>query len=81
MMCLLVYVAAEFGAQQCLEIIFTSSNGRVVFDAYKNNSTLPEVIAKDHGNNETANYLEDITKRYILSFCVTIQVQTSSVLG
>jgi len=59
----LVYVAAEVGAQQFLEIIFTSSAGRVVFNAYKENLTLPEVIARDHGNVETANYLEDVTKR------------------
>jgi len=63
MLGLLVYVAAEIGAQRFLEIIFTSSAGRVVFNAYKENLTLPEVIARDHGNVETANYLEDITKR------------------
>ena len=59
----LVYVAAEIGAQRFLEIIFTSSAGRGVFNAYKENLTLPEVIARDHGNVETANYLEDVTKR------------------
>ena len=63
MLSLLVYVAAEVGAQQFIEIIFTSSTGRVVFNAYKDNLTLPEVIARDHGNEETANYLEDVTKR------------------
>ena len=63
MLSLLVYVAAEIGAQQFIEIIFTSSAGRVVFNAYKDNLTLPEVIAKDHGNEETATYLEDVTKR------------------
>ena len=61
----LVYEAAESDAQQFIRMIFNSSAGKVVFNAYKNNSTLPEVIAKDHGNNETANYLEDINKRYI----------------
>lgn len=53
------------GAQQFIEIIFNSSAGRVVFDAYKDSSQLPEVIAKDNGNEETAHYLERITKRYI----------------
>ena len=67
MLCLMIYVAAECGAQQSLEIIFTSSAGIVAFNAYKNNLTLPEVIARDHGNTETANYLEGITKRYL--FC------------
>ena len=63
MLSLLVYVAAEIGAQQFLEILFTSSAGRVVFNSYKENLTLPEVIARDHGKEETANYLEDVTKR------------------
>ena len=63
MLSLLVYVAAEIGAQLFLEIMFTSSAGRVVFNSYKENLTLPEVIARDHGKEETANYLEDITKR------------------
>ena len=64
MLSLLVYVAAEIGALQFLKIIFTSSAGMVVFSAYRENSTLPEVIARDHGNEETANYLEDVTKRW-----------------
>ena len=63
MLGLLVYVAAEIGAQPFLEIIFNSSVGRVVFNAYKENLTLPEVIAKAHGKEESANYLEDVTKR------------------
>ncbi len=65
MLSLLVYAAAESGAQQFIEMIFTSSAGRVVFDAYKDKPVLPEVIAKNHGNERTANYLEDVTKRYI----------------
>lgn len=64
---LLVYTAAKEGAQQFIEIIFNSSSGRVVFEAYKECPPLPEVIAKDHGNEETAHYLEGITKRYIFS--------------
>lgn len=62
---LLVYTAAEVGAQQFIEMIFNSSAGRVVFEAYKDSSQLPEVIAKDYGNEETAHYLEGITKRYL----------------
>lgn len=60
---LLVYAAAKSGAQQFIEMIFNSSAGRIVFDAYKDRPLLPEVIAKSHGNEETACYLEDITKR------------------
>ena len=65
MLSLLVYAAAESGAQQFIEMIFTSSAGRVVFDAYKGNASLPADIAKDHGNEKTANYLEEVTKRYV----------------
>lgn len=60
---LLIYAAAESGAQQFIEMIFNSSAGRVVFDTYKDRPLLPEVIAKSHGKEETAHYLEDITKR------------------
>lgn len=63
MLSLVVYAAAESGAQQFIEMIFTSPAGRVVFDVYKKKPVLPEVIAKDHGNKETAKYLEGITKR------------------
>lgn len=63
MLSLLVYVAAEIGAQQFIDIIFTSSARRVIYNDYKDNLTLPETIARDHGNEETANYLADVTKR------------------
>ena len=64
MLSLLVYAAAENGgALPFIEMIFTSSAGRVVFASYKDNYTLPEVIARNHGNDETAHFLEDITKR------------------
>ncbi len=68
MLRLLVYAAAECGAQQFVEMLFTSSAGRVVFDVYKDKPVLPEVIAKNHGNERTANYLEDVTKRYICHY-------------
>jgi len=63
MLSLIIYAAAEIGAQQFIEMIFTSSAGRVLFDVYKEKPVLPEVIARDHGNEETAKYLEGITKR------------------
>lgn len=63
MLSLLVYAAAESGAQQFIEMIFTSSAARMVFDSYKDRPLLPEVIAKNHGNKEIANYLEEVTKR------------------
>ena len=61
---LLVYTAAEVGAQQFIEMIFNSSAGRVVFETYKGSSQMPEAVARDHANEETAQYLERITKRY-----------------
>ena len=63
MLSLLVYAAAERGAQEFIDLIFTSSAGRIVFDTYKDSSRLPEAIAKDHGNEQTAHYLEGVTKR------------------
>ena len=65
MLCHLVYEAAKAGAQQFIQMIFTSSARRVVFDAYKDKPVLPEIIAKNHGNEEISNYLENVTKRYI----------------
>ena len=61
----LVYTAAETGAQQVLEMLFTTSAGRIAFDAYKDSLRLPEVVARNCGHEETACYLEDITARYI----------------
>jgi len=61
----LVYAAAETGAQQVLEMLFTTSAGRIAFDAYKDSLQLPEVIARSHGHEETARFLEDVTARYI----------------
>ena len=63
LLCLLVYTAAKEGAQQFVEMIFSCSAGRIVFDAYKSNSQLPEVIAREHGNLGIARYFENITER------------------
>ena len=60
----LVYKAAEIAAQQFIELIFNSSAGRVVFNAYRNSSPLPEALARANGHEDTAQYLESITKRY-----------------
>ncbi|XP_022808809.1 uncharacterized protein LOC111345795 [Stylophora pistillata] len=65
LLCLLVYTAAKEGAQHFVETIFTCSVGRMVFDAYKSNSQLPEVIARENGKLETARYLENITYRLL----------------
>ena len=64
MLKLSVYAAAKFGAKRFLKTVFDSKAGRNVFNAYKENPPLPEVIAWKYGHEETANYLEDITIRY-----------------
>ena len=63
---LLIYNAAREGAQQFIEMILSTSAGRLVFNAYKDSRTLPEVVARDHGHNKTACYLEGVTRRYII---------------
>ena len=63
LLCFLVYTAAKEGAQHFVERIFSCSAGRIVFDAYKSNSQLPEVIAREHGNLGIARYFENITER------------------
>ena len=65
-LCLLIHTAAREGAQQFIEMIFSTSSGRLVFDAYKDSQPLPEVVARDHGHIKTACYLEGVTKRYII---------------
>ena len=63
MLSILIYAAAKFGAKEFMEIIYNSSAGGLVFNSYKDNATLPESVARDFGNDEIANYLEEITKR------------------
>ena len=64
----LVYTAAETGAQQFIGLIFNSSAARVVFNAYRNTSPLPEDVARAYGHEDTAQYIQSITKRYIVWF-------------
>jgi len=61
---LMIYAAAETGAQQFIEMIFSTSAGRIVFDAYKGRTPLPEVVARNQGHEETACYLENVTTRF-----------------
>lgn len=63
LLCLLVFTAAKEGAQQFVEMIFSCSAGRILFDVYKGSSPLPEEVALEHGNKETARYFKKITKR------------------
>ena len=61
----LLYKAAECGAQVFIKMIFNSSAGRVIFHEYKDSVPLPEVIARNHGHENTALYLEEVTVRLV----------------
>lgn len=61
----LVYTAAGIGAEEFLRMIFSTSAGRIVFEAYKKESTLPEDMADENGHEGIATFLRAITKRYI----------------
>ena len=62
---LLVYTAAETGAQEFIKIIFSTSAGRTVFYSYKDNTPLPEDVARANGHTYLAQYLQDVNTRYI----------------
>ena len=59
------YIAAERGAQQFIEIIFSSSAGQVVFKSYKDRTPLPEDVARANGHEDLAQYLQDVNTRYM----------------
>ena len=65
---LLVYAAAETDARQFIELVLNSSAGKVVFNAYRCTSPLPEDVARAFGHKDTAQYLESINKRYRVYF-------------
>jgi len=60
----LVYTAAGIGAEEFIRMIFSTSAGRIVFEAYKKESPLPEDMADANGHEETATFLRAITKRF-----------------
>ena len=60
---LLVYTAAQEGAQQFLEVIFSTSAGKIVFNSYKNRTPLPEDVARANGHDKLVEFLQDVNKR------------------
>ncbi|XP_068688402.1 uncharacterized protein [Montipora foliosa] len=60
----LVYIAAQTGALQFIELIFSTSAGQIVFDSYKDRTPSPEDIARACGHDDLANYLQDLTTRF-----------------
>ena len=63
-----MYTAAETNTRQFIELVFNSSAGKVVFNAYRYTSPLPEDVARAFGHEDTAQYLESISKRYRVYF-------------
>ena len=61
---LMVYTAAETGAQRFIEMVFSTSAGQVVFCSYKDRNPLPEDVARAIGHGELAQYLQDVHTRY-----------------
>ena len=59
----LVNAAVASGDQWFIKAIFKSSARGVLLNSYEDSSQLPEVIARKNGLEETAKFLEDITKR------------------
>lgn len=65
---LLVYTAAETDALQFIDMIFSTSAGKIIFNSYKDKTPLPEDIARANGHEDLARYLQDLNIRYI--YCV-----------
>lgn len=61
---LMVYTAAQTGAQRFIEMVFSTSAGQVVFNSYKERNSLPEDVARANGHEELAQYLQDVHTRY-----------------
>ena len=76
----LVYAAAEAGAIRLIETIFSLPAGRVFFECYKEESSLPEDIAEENGHGKAAAYLRDKTKRSVDVLC-TLQSLIASVFS
>ena len=76
----LVYAAAEAGAMRLIDTIFSLPAGRVVFESYKEESSLPEEIAEENGHGKVAAYLRVKTKRSV-DVLYTFQYLMASVLS
>ena len=46
-------------------MIFSTSAGRLVFNAYKNRPQLPEDVARANGHDDLAQYLQDVNVRLV----------------
>lgn len=59
----LVYKAAEIGGREFIQMMFSTSAGKAVFNSYRNCATLPEDVARTNGHLTLANYLQDVNSR------------------
>ncbi|XP_022778047.1 uncharacterized protein LOC111319567, partial [Stylophora pistillata] len=66
---LLVYKAAEIEGREFLEMVFSTSVGRVLFNHYRNNLTLPEDVARANGHTILGDFLEDVNERLSKEVC------------
>ena len=55
-----MYKAAQVGGHEFIQMIFSTSAGKVVFNSYKNSATLPEDVARANGHTILADYLQDV---------------------
>lgn len=60
---LLVYTAAQTNAEQFIQMIFSTSVGKIVFNTYKGRTPLPEDVARANGHDNLAQYLQDVNTR------------------
>ena len=73
----MVYTAAQTNAQEFIEMIFSTSAGQIVFNAYKDKTPLPEDVARENGHDELARYLQDVHARYFVKLHVGVQTVTN----
>ena len=73
---LMVYTAAQTGAQRFIEMVFSTSVGQVVFNSYKNRNPLPEDVARANGHEELAQYLHKVHTRYCVKRNLSFQEVT-----
>lgn len=73
----ILFAAAATNDRECVEIIFSTSAGEAVFQTYRNSSILPEDTARARGNQNLAEYLQNVHKR--LSEEIDCNVQTVTI--
>ena len=70
--------AAQKGAKQFIEMIFSTLAQRIVFDPYKDRTPLPEDVARANGHCNLAQYhLQNITMRSVL-YCYWMTLNSTT---